>query len=181
MSMIKRPTWPSWLACACLLHTAFISAPALAEQDVLRVSAIPGRSPTETLRKSNAACLTWNRTGYEIKLSTAFSDYAGHVVRPWRAALGFCLAGRFYLLQAAQFVPVIAIPLVSASGCGITSTFITSDPDINEHKDSEAARASLRVRCLDDPANLIARYLCKQDGLDVDKLTWGRVVISGAP
>ena len=134
MSMIKRPL--AVMAGLCMsVATAFISAPAIAEQAVLRVSAIPDEAPTELLRKFEPLGAYLEQ---ELDMKVTFqpvSDYAGVVEALGAKRLDLAWLGGFTFVQA-RIRTGDAIPLVQREQDAVfTSTFITADPEINEHKD----------------------------------------------
>tara|TARA_R110000796_G_scaffold127333_2_gene242474 strand:- start:21472 stop:22341 length:870 start_codon:yes stop_codon:yes gene_type:complete len=177
MSMIKRPL--AVMAGLCLsVATAFISAPALAEQDVLRVSAIPDEAPTELLRKFEPLGAYLEK---ELDMKVSFqpvSDYAGVVEALGAKRLDLAWLGGFTFVQA-RIRTGDAIPLVQREQDAVfTSTFITADPDINEHKDLKGKSFAFGS-VSSTSGHLMPRYFMQQDGLDVDNYL-GRVGYSGA-
>tara|TARA_R110000822_G_scaffold19219_4_gene62824 strand:- start:2080 stop:2949 length:870 start_codon:yes stop_codon:yes gene_type:complete len=177
MSMIKRPL--AVMAGLCLsVATAFISAPALAEQDVLRVSAIPDEAPTELLRKFEPLGAYLEK---ELDMKVSFqpvSDYAGVVEALGAKRLDLAWLGGFTFVQA-RIRTGDAIPLVQREQDAVfTSTFITADPEINEHKDLKGKSFAFGS-VSSTSGHLMPRYFMQQDGLDVDNYL-GRVGYSGA-
>ncbi|MEH6499878.1 MAG: putative selenate ABC transporter substrate-binding protein [Pseudoalteromonas distincta] len=177
MSMINRPL--AVMAGLCLsVATAFISAPALAEQDVLRVSAIPDEAPTELLRKFEPLGAYLEK---ELDMKVSFqpvSDYAGVVEALGAKRLDLAWLGGFTFVQA-RIRTGDAIPLVQREQDAVfTSTFITADPDINEHKDLKGKSFAFGS-VSSTSGHLMPRYFMQQDGLDVDNYL-GRVGYSGA-
>jgi phosphonate transport system substrate-binding protein len=177
MSMIKRPL--AVMAGLCLsVATAFISAPALAEQDVLRVSAIPDEAPTELLRKFEPLGAYLEK---ELDMKVSFqpvSDYAGVVEALGAKRLDLAWLGGFTFVQA-RIRTGDAIPLVQREQDAVfTSTFITADPDIKEHKDLKGKSFAFGS-VSSTSGHLMPRYFMQQDGLDVDNYL-GRVGYSGA-
>tara|TARA_R110001599_G_scaffold49567_2_gene141577 strand:+ start:448 stop:1317 length:870 start_codon:yes stop_codon:yes gene_type:complete len=177
MSMIKRPL--AVMAGLCLsVATAFISAPALAEQDVLRVSAIPDEAPTELLRKFEPLGAYLEK---ELDMKVTFqpvSDYAGVVEALGSKRLDLAWLGGFTFVQA-RLRTGDAIPLVQREQDAVfTSTFITADPEIKEHKDLKGKSFAFGS-VSSTSGHLMPRYFMQQDGLDVDNYL-GRVGYSGA-
>ena len=177
MSMIKRPL--AVMAGLCLsVATAFISAPALAEQDVLRVSAIPDEAPTELLRKFEPLGAYLEK---ELDMKVTFqpvSDYAGVVEALGSKRLDLAWLGGFTFVQA-RIRTGDAIPLVQREQDAVfTSTFITADPEIKEHKDLKGKSFAFGS-VSSTSGHLMPRYFMQQDGLDVDNYL-GRVCYSGA-
>ncbi|WP_028614959.1 putative selenate ABC transporter substrate-binding protein [Halopseudomonas pelagia] len=175
--MIKRPL--AVMAGLCLsVATAFISAPALAEQDVLRVSAIPDEAPTELLRKFEPLGAYLEK---ELDMKVTFqpvSDYAGVVEALGSKRLDLAWLGGFTFVQA-RLRTGDAIPLVQREQDAVfTSTFITADPEIKEHKDLKGKSFAFGS-VSSTSGHLMPRYFMQQDGLDVDNYL-GRVGYSGA-
>ena len=177
MSMIKRPL--AVMAGLCLsVATVFVSAPAMAEQDVLRVSAIPDEAPTELLRKFEPLGAYLEK---ELDMKVTFqpvSDYAGVVEALGSKRLDLAWLGGFTFVQA-RIRTGDAIPLVQREQDAVfTSTFITADPEIKEHKDLKGKSFAFGS-VSSTSGHLMPRYFMQQDGLDVDNYL-GRVGYSGA-
>lgn len=177
MSMIKRPL--AVMAGLCLsVATAFTSTAALAEQAVLRVSAIPDEAPTELLRKFEPLGAYLEQ---ELDMKVTFqpvSDYAGVVEALGSKRLDLAWLGGFTFVQA-RLRTGDAIPLVQREQDAVfTSTFITADPGIKEHKDLKGKSFAFGS-VSSTSGHLMPRYFMQQDGLDVDNYL-GRVGYSGA-
>lgn len=177
MSMIKRPL--AVMAGLCLsVATVFASAPAMAEQEVLRVSAIPDEAPTELLRKFEPLGAYLEK---ELDMKVTFqpvSDYAGVVEALGSKRLDLAWLGGFTFVQA-RIRTGDAIPLVQREQDAVfTSTFITADPEIKEHKDLKGKSFAFGS-VSSTSGHLMPRYFMQQDGLDVDNYL-GRVGYSGA-
>lgn len=177
MSMIKRPL--AVMAGLCLsVATVFASAPAMAEQEVLRVSAIPDEAPTELLRKFEPLGAYLEK---ELDMQVTFqpvSDYAGVVEALGSKRLDLAWLGGFTFVQA-RIRTGDAIPLVQREQDAVfTSTFITADPEIKEHKDLKGKSFAFGS-VSSTSGHLMPRYFMQQDGLDVDNYL-GRVGYSGA-
>ncbi|PCC97734.1 putative selenate ABC transporter substrate-binding protein [Halopseudomonas pelagia] len=175
--MIKRPL--AVMAGLCLsVATVFASTPALAEQDVLRVSAIPDEAPTELLRKFEPLGAYLEK---ELDMKVSFqpvSDYAGVVEALGSKRLDLAWLGGFTFVQA-RIRTGDAIPLVQREQDAVfTSTFITADPKIKEHKDLKGKSFAFGS-VSSTSGHLMPRYFMQQDGLDVDNYL-GRVGYSGA-
>ncbi|MBQ0741974.1 MAG: putative selenate ABC transporter substrate-binding protein [Pseudomonas sp.] len=175
--MIKRPL--AVMAGLCLsVATVFASAPAMAEQEVLRVSAIPDEAPTELLRKFEPLGAYLEK---ELDMQVTFqpvSDYAGVVEALGSKRLDLAWLGGFTFVQA-RIRTGDAIPLVQREQDAVfTSTFITADPEIKEHKDLKGKSFAFGS-VSSTSGHLMPRYFMQQDGLDVDNYL-GRVGYSGA-
>lgn len=177
MSMIKRPL--AVMAGLCLsVATVFASTPALAEQDVLRVSAIPDEAPTELLRKFEPlGAYLEQELGMQVSFRPV-SDYAGVVEALGSKRLDLAWLGGFTFVQA-RLRTGDAIPLVQREQDAVfTSTFITADPAINEHQDLKGKSFAFGS-VSSTSGHLMPRYFMQQDGVDVDN-DLGRIGYSGA-
>lgn len=177
MSMIKRPL--AVMAGLCLsVATVFASTPALAEQDVLRVSAIPDEAPTELLRKFEPlGAYLEQELGMQVSFQPV-SDYAGVVEALGSKRLDLAWLGGFTFVQA-RLRTGDAIPLVQREQDAVfTSTFITADPAINEHQDLKGKSFAFGS-VSSTSGHLMPRYFMQQDGVDVDN-DLGRIGYSGA-
>ena len=177
MSMTKRPL--AVMAGLCLsVATLFTVSTAHAEQAVLRVSAIPDEAPTELLRKFEPLGAYLEQ---ELDMKVSFqpvSDYAGVVEALGAKRLDLAWLGGFTFVQA-RIRTGDAIPLVQREQDAVfTSTFITADPQIKEHKDLKGKSFAFGS-VSSTSGHLMPRYFMQQDGLDVDSYL-GRVGYSGA-
>lgn len=177
MSMIKRPL--AVMAGLCLsVATVFATTPALAEQDVLRVSAIPDEAPTELLRKFEPLGAYLEQ---QLDMRVSFqpvSDYAGVVEALGSKRLDLAWLGGFTFVQA-RLRTGDAIPLVQREQDAVfTSSFITADPAIKEHQDLKGKSFAFGS-VSSTSGHLMPRYFMQQDGLDVDN-DLGRIGYSGA-
>lgn len=177
MSMTKRPL--AVVAGLCLsVATLFTVSTAHAEQAVLRVSAIPDEAPTELLRKFEPLGAYLEQ---ELDMKVSFqpvSDYAGVVEALGAKRLDLAWLGGFTFVQA-RIRTGDAIPLVQREQDAVfTSTFITADPQIKEHKDLKGKSFAFGS-VSSTSGHLMPRYFMQQDGLDVDSYL-GRVGYSGA-
>ena len=175
MSTFRRPL--ALLAGACLtLAASFLTAHA--ETKVLRVSAIPDEAPTELLRKFEPlGAYLEQELGMEVKFQPV-SDYAGVVEALGAGRLDMAWLGGFTFVQA-RLRTGDAIPLVQREQDEVfTSTFITADPEINDHKDLQGKSFAFGS-VSSTSGHLMPRYFLMQDGISPDD-DFSRVGFSGA-
>lgn len=175
MSMIKRPL--AVMAGLCLSVATLFSF-AHANQDVLRVSAIPDEAPTELLRKFKPLGeYLEQELGMKVQFQPV-SDYAGVVEALGSKRLDLAWLGGFTFVQA-RLRTGDAIPLVQREQDEVfTSTFITAQPDVNAHKDLKGKSFAFGS-VSSTSGHLMPRYFMQQDGIDVDSF-FSRVGFSGA-
>lgn len=175
MSTFRRPL--AILAGACLTLAASFF-PAHAETKVLRVSAIPDEAPTELLRKFEPlGAYLEQELGMEVKFQPV-SDYAGVVEALGAGRLDMAWLGGFTFVQA-RLRTGDAIPLVQREQDEVfTSTFITADPEINDHKDLQGKSFAFGS-VSSTSGHLMPRYFLMQDGISPDD-DFSRVGFSGA-
>lgn len=175
MSTFRRPL--AVLAGVCMtLAASFL--PAHAETKVLRVSAIPDEAPTELLRKFEPlGAYLQQELGMEVTFQPV-SDYAGVVEALGAGRLDMAWLGGFTFVQA-RLRTGDAIPLVQREEDEVfTSTFITADPAINEHKDLQGKSFAFGS-VSSTSGHLMPRYFLLQDGISPDD-DFSRVGFSGA-
>ena len=128
LSATRRLALKGALACACA--TAF-SLPALAADNVLRVSAIPDEAPTELQRKfAPLGKYLEAQTGLKV-VFTPVSDYAAVVESLATRKIDLAWLGGFTYVQAKIRTTGTAIPIVQREeDAKFTSRFITADPAI---------------------------------------------------
>ncbi|MEX1058699.1 MAG: putative selenate ABC transporter substrate-binding protein [Natronospirillum sp.] len=177
MSMMKRPAAVMVGLCLCV---TFLLLPAntLADQPVLRVSAIPDEAPTELSRKfAPLGAYLEQELGVQVNFHPV-SDYAGVVEALGAGRLDLAWLGGFTFVQA-RLRTGDAIPLVQREQDAVfTSTFITADPSVTQHRDLQGKSFAFGS-ISSTSGHLMPRYFMQQDGLDVDTLL-GRVGYSGA-
>ena len=175
MSTFHRPL--AILAGACLTLAASFF-PAHAETKVLRVSAIPDEAPTELLRKFEPlGAYLEQELGMEVKFQPV-SDYAGVVEALGAGRLDMAWLGGFTFVQA-RLRTGDATPLVQREQDeGFTSTFITADPESNDHKDLQGKSFAFGS-VSSTSGHLMPRYFLMQDGISPDD-DFSRVGFSGA-
>ena len=175
MSTFRRPL--AILAGVCMtLAASFL--PAHAETKVLRVSAIPDEAPTELLRKFEPlGAYLEQELGIEVTFQPV-SDYAGVVEALGAERLDMAWLGGFTFVQA-RLRTGDAIPVVQREEDEVfTSTFITADPEINEHKDL-LGKSFAFGSVSSTSGHLMPRYFLLQDGINPDD-DFSRVGFSGA-
>lgn len=175
MSTFRRPL--AILAGVCMtLAASFL--PAHAETKVLRVSAIPDEAPTELLRKFEPlGAYLEQELGIEVTFQPV-SDYAGVVEALGAGRLDMAWLGGFTFVQA-RLRTGDAIPVVQREEDEVfTSTFITADPEINEHKDL-LGKSFAFGSVSSTSGHLMPRYFLLQDGINPDD-DFSRVGFSGA-
>ena len=176
MSMIKRPR--AVMAGLCLLTACFSSAAAFAEQTVLRVSAIPDEAPTELQRKFKPLG-EYLEDKLDMKVEfQPVSDYAGVVEALGAKRVDLAWLGGFTFVQA-RLRTGDAIPLVQREqDAAFTSTFIASDPSVDEHADLKGKSFAFGS-VSSTSGHLMPRYFLQQSGIDVDTF-FDRVAFSNA-
>lgn len=175
MSTFRRPL--AILAGVCMTLAASI-LPAHAETKVLHVSAIPDEAPTELLRKFEPlGAYLQQELGMEVRFQPV-SDYAGVVEALGAGRLDLAWLGGFTFVQA-RLRTGDAIPLVQREQDEVfTSTFITADPQIQEHKDLQGKSFAFGS-VSSTSGHLMPRYFLMQDGINPDE-DFSRVGFSGA-
>lgn len=175
MSTFRRPL--AVLAGVCMtLAASFL--PAHAETQVLRVSAIPDEAPTELLRKFEPlGAYLEQELGIEVTFQPV-SDYAGVVEALGAGRLDMAWLGGFTFVQA-RLRTGDAIPVVQREEDEVfTSTFITADPEINEHQDLQGKSFAFGS-VSSTSGHLMPRYFLLQEGINPDD-DFSRVGFSGA-
>lgn len=175
MSTFRRPL--AILAGVCMTLAASI-LPAHAETKVLHVSAIPDEAPTELLRKFEPlGAYLQQELGMEVRFQPV-SDYAGVVEALGAGRLDLAWLGGFTFVQA-RLRTGDAIPLVQREQDEVfTSTFITADPQIQEHKDLQGKSFAFGS-VSSTSGHLMPRYFLMQEGINPDE-DFSRVGFSGA-
>ncbi|CEA06011.1 putative ABC-type phosphate/phosphonate transport system, periplasmic component [Pseudomonas saudimassiliensis] len=175
MSTFRRPL--AILAGVCMtLAASFL--PAHAETTVLRVSAIPDEAPTELLRKFEPlGAYLQQELGMEVRFQPV-SDYAGVVEALGAGRLDLAWLGGFTFVQA-RLRTGDAIPLVQREQDEVfTSTFITADPQIEDHQDLQGKSFAFGS-VSSTSGHLMPRYFLMRDGINPDE-DFSRVGFSGA-
>jgi phosphonate transport system substrate-binding protein len=133
LSTARRLALKGALACA---FAAVSSLPAIADEAVLRVSAIPDEAPTELQRKfAPLGKYLEAQTGMKV-IFTPVSDYAAVVESLATKKIDLAWLGGFTFVQAKIRTNGTAIPIVQrAEDAVFTSKFITADPNIKNVAD----------------------------------------------
>ena len=133
LSATRRLALKGALACA---FASAVSFPALAADNVLRVSAIPDEAPTELQRKfAPLGKYLEAQTGMKV-VFTPVSDYAAVVESLATRKIDLAWLGGFTYVQAKIRTNGTAIPIAQREeDAKFTSRFITADPANPEHKE----------------------------------------------
>ncbi len=113
-----------------------LASPVIAQETVLRVSAIPDEAPTELQRKfAPLGKYLEKETGLKVQF-TPVSDYAAVVESLATKKLDLAWLGGFTFVQAKIRTNGTAIPIVQREeDAKFTSKFITADPAIKSLAD----------------------------------------------
>ncbi|HEY6897358.1 MAG TPA: putative selenate ABC transporter substrate-binding protein [Rhodocyclaceae bacterium] len=167
------------LGAACVLDIASLCNLAHAEENVLRVSAIPDEAPTELQRKfAPLGKYLEKELGMPVKF-VPVSDYAAVVESLATRKLDLAWLGGFTFVQAKIKTNGTAIPLVQREeDSKFTSRFITADPAI-----TSLAQLKGKTFAFGAPSStsghLMPRYFLQKDGLNPEK-DFKTVAYSGA-
>jgi phosphonate transport system substrate-binding protein len=167
------------LGAACVLSIASLCHLAHAEENVLRVSAIPDEAPTELQRKfAPLGKYLEKELGMPVKF-VPVSDYAAVVESLATRKLDLAWLGGFTFVQAKIKTNGTAIPLVQREeDSKFTSRFITADPAI-----TSLAQLKGKTFAFGAPSStsghLMPRYFLQKDGINPDK-DFKTVAFSGA-
>ncbi|HEX5393341.1 MAG TPA: putative selenate ABC transporter substrate-binding protein [Rhodocyclaceae bacterium] len=163
--------------CACA--AALFTPSANAQENVLRVSAIPDEAPTELQRKfAPLGKYLEKELGMPVKF-VPVSDYAAVVESLATKKLDLAWLGGFTFVQAKLRTNGSAIPLVQREeDSKFTSRFITADPAI-----TSLAQLKGKTFTFGAPSStsghLMPRYFLLKAGIDADK-DFKTVAFSGA-
>ena len=174
-SVSFSPARRVFLACAVL---AF-GASAQAQQQVLRMTAIPDESPTELSRKA-APLVKYleGRLGMKVEF-TPVTDYAAAVETLANKQVDMAWFGGFTFVQAQQRSGGKVIPLVQREEDEkFRSVFITTEPGIKSLADLKGKTLSFGSQS-STSGHLMPRSYLLAAGLDADK-DFKRVAYSGA-
>lgn len=152
---------------------------AAAQQNVLRVSAIPDEAPTELQRKfAPLGAYLEKETGMKVSF-VPVSDYAAVVESLATGKLDLAWLGGFTYVQAKMRTKDTAIPIVQrAEDAVFTSKFITADPDIKSLADLKGKTFAFGAPS-STSGSLMPRYFLLQAGLNPEK-DFKNVAFSGA-
>ena len=166
------------LSCA-LAASALAGLPALAADNVLRVSAIPDEAPTELQRKFEPlGKYLSEQTGMKI-VFTPVSDYAAVVESLATRKIDLAWLGGFTFVQAKIRTHGTAIPIVQREeDAKFTSKFITASPGVQTLADLKGKTFAFGAPS-STSGSLMPRFYLLQAGLNPDK-DFKNVAFSGA-
>jgi phosphonate transport system substrate-binding protein len=176
LSTARRLALKGALACA---FAAVSALPAVADEAVLRVSAIPDEAPTELQRKfAPLAKYLAAQTGLKV-VFTPVSDYAAVVEALAARKIDLAWLGGFTFVQARIRTHGTAIPIVQrAEDAVFTSKFITADPNIKALADLKGKTFAFGAPS-STSGSLMPRFFLQQAGLNPEK-DFRNVAYSGA-
>ena len=150
-----------------------------AQQNTLRVSAIPDEAPTELQRKfAPLGAYLEKETGMKVSF-VPVSDYAAVVESLATGKLDLAWLGGFTYVQAKVRTKDTAIPIVQrAEDAVFTSKFITADPEIKSLADLKGKTFAFGAPS-STSGSLMPRYFLLQAGLNPEK-DFKNVAFSGA-
>jgi phosphonate transport system substrate-binding protein len=165
-------------ALACALASA-VSLPALADNAVLRVSAIPDEAPTELQRKfAPLGKYLEAQTGMKV-VFTPVTDYAAVVESLATRKIDLAWLGGFTFVQARIRTNGTAIPIAQREeDAKFTSKFITADPAIKSLTDLKGKTFAFGAPS-STSGSLMPRFFLQQAGLNPEK-DFRNVAFSGA-
>lgn len=167
-------------AISCALAAASLSTlPALAADNVLRVSAIPDEAPTELQRKfAPLGKYLEAQTGMKV-VFTPVTDYATVVESLATRKLDLAWLGGFTFVQAKIRTNGTAIPIVQREeDARFTSKFITANPQVKELADLKGKSFAFGAPS-STSGSLMPRFFLQQAGLNPEK-DFRNVAFSGA-
>ncbi len=167
-------------AISCALAAASLSTlPALAADNVLRVSAIPDEAPTELQRKfAPLGKYLEAQTGMKV-VFTPVTDYATVVESLTTRKLDLAWLGGFTFVQAKIRTNGTAIPIVQREeDARFTSKFITANPQVKELADLKGKSFAFGAPS-STSGSLMPRFFLQQAGLNPEK-DFRNVAFSGA-
>ena len=156
-----------------------LASPVIAQETVLRVSAIPDEAPTELQRKfAPLGKYLEKETGLKVQF-TPVSDYAAVVESLATKKLDLAWLGGFTFVQAKIRTNGTAIPIVQREeDAKFTSKFITADPAIKSLSDLKGKTFAFGAPS-STSGSLMPRYFLQQAGLNPEK-DFRNVAFSGA-
>jgi phosphonate transport system substrate-binding protein len=177
-SPLRRAALKGVVACA---FAASLSAPlpALADEAILRVSAIPDEAPTELQRKfAPLGKYLEAQTGMKV-VFTPVTDYAAVVESLATKKIDLAWLGGFTFVQAKIRTNGTAIPIVQREeDARFTSKFITADPAIKSVADLKGKTFAFGAPS-STSGSLMPRFFLQQAGLNPEK-DFKNVAYSGA-
>ena len=171
--------WALKGALACAFAATLSSLPAVAEDAVLRVSAIPDEAPTELQRKfAPLGKYLEAQTGMKV-VFTPVSDYAAVVESLATKKIDLAWLGGFTFIQAKIRTNGTAIPIAQREeDAKFTSKFITADPAIKTLADLKGKTFAFGPPS-STSGSLMPRFFLQQAGLNPET-DFKRVAFSGA-
>ena len=177
LSTARRLALKGALACAFTAST--FCFPAIAADEVLRVSAIPDEAPTELQRKfAPLGKYLEAQTGMKV-VFTPVSDYATVVESLATKKIDLAWLGGFTFVQAKIRTNGTAIPIAQREeDAKFTSKFITADPSIKALTDLKGKTFAFGSPS-STSGSLMPRFFLQQAGLNPEK-DFKNVAFSGA-
>ena len=177
-SSARRHALQRALFCA-LAVSPLPSLPALAADNVLRVSAIPDEAPTELQRKfAPLGKYLEAQTGMKV-VFTPVTDYATVVESLATRKLDLAWLGGFTFVQAKIRTNGTAIPIVQREeDARFTSKFITANPQVKQLADLKGKSFAFGAPS-STSGSLMPRFFLQQAGLNPEK-DFKNVAFSGA-
>ncbi|MCD2511715.1 putative selenate ABC transporter substrate-binding protein [Comamonas endophytica] len=167
-------------ALSCVIAASSLGAlPALAADNVLRVSAIPDEAPTELQRKfAPLGKYLEAQTGMKV-VFTPVTDYATVVESLATRKLDLAWLGGFTFVQAKIRTNGTAIPIVQREeDARFTSKFITANPQVKALADLKGKSFAFGAPS-STSGSLMPRFFLQQAGLNPEK-DFRNVAFSGA-
>src|SRR5574343_1426192 len=179
LSTVRRRALKGALACAFAAVSTLSAWPALADEAILRVSAIPDEAPTELQRKfAPLGKYLEAETGMKV-VFTPVSDYAAVVESLATRKLDLAWLGGFTDVQAKLRTQGTALPIVQREAdAKFTSKFITADPSIKSLADLKGKTFAFGAPS-STSGSLMPRFFLQQAGLNPEK-DFKNVAFSGA-
>ena len=178
LSFLRRLALKGAVACATVASFSAVSL-AVADEAILRVSAIPDEAPTELQRKfAPLGKYLEAQTGMKVAF-TPVSDYAAVVESLATKKIDLAWLGGFTFVQASIRTNGTAIPIVQrAEDARFTSKFITADPTIKSVADLKGKTFAFGAPS-STSGSLMPRFFLQQAGLNPEK-DFKNVAYSGA-
>ena len=176
LSALRRLALKGALACALAASFSFT---AHAQENVLRVSAIPDEAPTELQRKfAPLGKYLEAQTGMKV-VFVPVTDYAAVVEALATRKIDLAWLGGFTFVQAKIRTNGTAIPIVQREeDARFTSKFITADPAIKSLNDLKGKTFAFGAPS-STSGSLMPRYFLLQAGINPEK-DFKNVAFSGA-
>jgi phosphonate transport system substrate-binding protein len=174
--ILRRLVLNAALVCALI---SSVTGTASAQENILRVSAIPDEAPTELQRKfAPLGKYLEKETGMKVSF-VPVSDYAAVVEALATKKLDLAWLGGFTFIQAKIRTNGSAIPIAQREeDARFTSKFITADPDIKSLADLKGKTFAFGAPS-STSGSLMPRYFLQQAGLNPEK-DFKNIAFSGA-